>query len=86
MGGARWDDIRTLHELAKRSVVTIDYGLQRIIFAKPESFHPSEGATRLPLRFASITEIIVDASVDGGKSGVVLFKPSEFALDAILFT
>lgn len=53
------------YELAKRSVVTIDYTSHRITFAKPESFRPPAGATRLPLRFASITEILVDASVDG---------------------
>jgi hypothetical protein len=53
------------YELAKRSIVTIEYGLHRITFAKPGSFSPSPGATKLPLRFASITEILVDASVDG---------------------
>ena len=53
------------YELAKRSVVTIDYGLRRITFTKPESFRPPADATRLPLRFASISEILVDASVDG---------------------
>jgi hypothetical protein len=53
------------YELAKRSVVTIDYGLHRITFTKPESFRPPAGATRLPLRFAAKTSILVDASVDG---------------------
>ncbi len=61
------------YELAKRSVITIDYGLHRITFTKPESFRPPAGATRLPLRFAERTSILVEASVDG--------KPGDFDLD-----
>jgi hypothetical protein len=52
------------YELAKRSVVTLDYTLHRITFTKPESFRPPAGATRLPIRFASISEIVVDGSVN----------------------
>jgi hypothetical protein len=61
------------YELAKRSVVTIDYGLRRITFTKPESFRVPVDATRLPLHFASTTSILVAASVDG--------IPGEFDLD-----
>jgi hypothetical protein len=53
------------YQLAKRSVVTIDYSSHQITFTKPEAFRPPTGATRLPLRFASISEIVVDASVEG---------------------
>ena len=53
------------YQLAKRSVVTIDYGLRRITFTRPDSFRPPAGATRLPLRFASTSEVLVGASVDG---------------------
>ena len=61
------------YELAKRSVVTIDYGLRRITFMRPESFRPPADATRLPLRFASTTSVLVEASIDG--------IPGEFDLD-----
>jgi hypothetical protein len=142
IGGLRMDnqviDVTTLagsglpidggvgYELAKRSVVTIDYSLHRITFTKPGSFRPPSGATRLPLRFASISEIVVDASVEGiggefqldtgqgsslfinrpfaerngllqkygsgakgsvrgigGKAGMVLFRPSQFAIGSL---
>ncbi len=61
------------YELAKRSVVTIDYSSHRITFTKPESFRSPASATRLPFRFASISEIVVDATVDGNRG--------EFQLD-----
>jgi hypothetical protein len=53
------------YELAKRAVVTLDYALHRITFTRPESFRPPEGATRLRMRFASTSEIVLDGSVDG---------------------
>jgi hypothetical protein len=53
------------YDFAKRSVVTIDYGLRLITFTKPESFHPPEGATRLSLRFGSKTSALVSARIDG---------------------
>ncbi len=53
------------YELAERSVVTLDYALDRITFTKPESFHPPADADGLPIRFASTSEIVVEGSVDG---------------------
>ena len=111
------------YELARRAVVTIDYGRHQLTFTRQESFRPPAGAVRLPLRFASLSEILVDAGVDGvggefqldtgqgsslflnrpfaeqngllskyasgpkgsvrgvgGKAGIVIFKPSTFAI------
>ena len=53
------------YELAKRSVVSIDYGSERMTFTKPGAFRPPASAIRLPLRFASISEILVDGTVEG---------------------
>ncbi len=53
------------YEVARRAVVTIDYAARTLSFSKPEVFKPPAGAIGLPLRFASLTEILVEASVNG---------------------
>jgi len=53
------------YELARRAIVTVDYASHNITFARPEAFHPPAGAIALPIQFASITEILVDGSLNG---------------------
>ena len=53
------------YQLAKRCVIAIDFGAKRITLTKPESFRPPPDAIRLPLRFASQSEIVVEGTVDG---------------------
>jgi hypothetical protein len=53
------------YELAKRTVVIIDYASRRITFLKPESFRRPARATSLSFRFASKSEIVVKGSLNG---------------------
>ena len=53
------------YEVARRTVVVIDYDKHQITFMKPEKFRPPAHATAVPFRFASQSEVAVQASVDG---------------------
>jgi hypothetical protein len=61
------------YELARSTVVQIDYASRRITFTKPESFHTPVSAVAMPIRFAANSEPLVEASIDG--------KRGEFQLD-----
>ncbi len=61
------------YELARSAVVQIDYAARRITFMKPDSFRKPDHAVAMPVRFASSTEPLVEASVNG--------KRGEFQLD-----
>jgi predicted aspartyl protease len=60
------------YELARRTVVEIDYAARRITFMKPRSFRPPAHATAVPFRFAASTEVLVAASVDGIRGDFLL--------------
>jgi len=61
------------YELARSTVVQIDYASRRITFSKPDLFRKPANAVALPIRFASDSEPLVEASIDG--------KRGEFQLD-----
>jgi hypothetical protein len=61
------------YELVRRTVVQIEFASHRITFSKPESFHKPANAVALPLRFASGSEPLIDATIDG--------KRGEFQID-----
>jgi hypothetical protein len=53
------------YELARSTVVQIDYASRRITFFKPDSFQRPANAVALPLRFASNSEPLVEATIEG---------------------
>jgi hypothetical protein len=69
------------YELARRTVVVIDYASRRITFVKPRSFHLPAHATAMPFRFAEKTEVLVTASVDGIRGDFLLDTGSGSALN-----
>jgi membrane-associated protease RseP (regulator of RpoE activity) len=60
------------YEVAKRTVVVIDYEKHHITFMKPEAFHAPAHAVAVPFRFASRTDVLISATVDGirGEFGI----------------
>jgi predicted aspartyl protease len=60
------------YEIARRGVVTIDYATNTLTVMKPEDFHPSEKAVKIPFKFNSHVPM-VDAEIDG--------IPGEFQID-----
>jgi hypothetical protein len=60
------------YEVARRTVVVIDYERRRITFTKPEAFHTPAHAVGVPFRFASRTDVLISATVDGirGEFGI----------------
>jgi membrane-associated protease RseP (regulator of RpoE activity) len=60
------------YEVAKRTVVVIDYEKHHITFMKPEAFHAPAHAVGVPFRFASRTDVLISATVDGirGEFGI----------------
>jgi hypothetical protein len=61
------------YELARSTVVQIDYASRRITFFRPDSFRKAANAIALPIRFAMNSEAVVEAIIDG--------KRGEFQLD-----
>jgi hypothetical protein len=61
------------YELARRTIVVIDYANHRITFRKPQSFRPPANATAMPFQFAQVSQVLVKASIDG--------IPGDFQLD-----
>jgi len=61
------------YELARSTLVQIDYASRRITFSKPDSFRKPANAVALPIRFAANSEPLVEASIDG--------KRGEFQID-----
>jgi hypothetical protein len=61
------------YELARSTVVRIDYGSRRITFFRPDSFRKPANAVAVPIRFATNSEPLVEASIDG--------KRGEFQID-----
>jgi hypothetical protein len=53
------------YELARRTIVAIDYANHRITFRKPQSFRPPAKATAMPFQFAQASEVLVKAAIDG---------------------
>jgi hypothetical protein len=61
------------YALVRSTVVQIDYASRRLTLSPPDSFRKPANAVALPIRFASNSEPLVEASVDG--------KRGEFQLD-----
>ena len=61
------------YELARSTVVQIDYAARRITFFRPDSFRKPANAVAIPIRFATNSEPLVEASIDG--------KRGEFQID-----
>ena len=53
------------YEIARRTVVVIDYERHRITFMKPRAFRAPAHAVAVPFRFASRSEVLIRATVDG---------------------
>ena len=68
------------YELARSTVVRIEYPARRITFLKPDSFQKPENAVIVPLRFAANSEVLVEASVDGKSGEFQLDTGQDFAL------
>jgi membrane-associated protease RseP (regulator of RpoE activity) len=72
--GSADDDLDGMigYEVAKRTVVVIDYERNRITFMKPEAFRAPAHAIGVPFRFASRTDVLISATVDGirGEFGI----------------
>jgi hypothetical protein len=66
--GIRFEDLPTLglvgYELAKQSVVVLDYDKNEITFIRPAAFRPPKGAESLPLKFRGHIPL-VEAVLDG---------------------
>jgi predicted aspartyl protease len=52
------------YEIARRAVVQIDYANSRLTIIKPDQFHPSEKAVKLPFKFNNHVPMI-QAELDG---------------------
>ena len=54
------------YEIARRSVISIDYATSELTIMKPEAFHPSEKAVKVPFKFNGHVPMI-EAELDGVK-------------------
>jgi hypothetical protein len=68
------------YELARSTVVQIDYASRRITFSKPDSFRKPVNAVAIPIRFAANTEPLVEASIDGRRGEFQLDTGQDVAL------
>ena len=68
------------YELARSTVVQIDYASRRITFFKPDSFRKPSNAVALAIRFATNSEPLVEASIDGRRGEFQLDTGQDMAL------
>jgi membrane-associated protease RseP (regulator of RpoE activity) len=59
------------YEIAKRTVVVVDYARNRITFMKPAVFRPPPQAVALPFRFAG-NLVLIEATVDGDRGEFIV--------------
>jgi membrane-associated protease RseP (regulator of RpoE activity) len=53
------------YELARRTLVVIDYAHHSITFRKPQPIRPPANATAMPFQFAEVSQVLVKAAIDG---------------------
>jgi len=67
------------YQIAKRTVVVMDYMRHQITFMKPAAFRPPAQAVAMPFRFAG-QMVLVEATVDGHRGDFIIDTGSTFSL------